>query len=727
MTAVDLPPTFATADTLAALDALTSADVLRSLPEPPFGSTGRVVYERTYSRKTADGTPEVWGQTVARVVLGNMALAHGPMETWSLEQQTEALTLFGLIYQFGALPAGRHLKSTGVKGRQFLYNCHVAPWGDLLSRHLHFTFMRLMEGGGVGANYSERFLEHYATPARALRVHIVCDPGHKDYEAMKAAGLLSDEYDSDWTGAFPVEDTREGWADALVDLVDTYWLNDVKHLDRVYDVTTVREKGARLKTMGGVASGPLPLAEMLHSVAATLNTCHIEGRRPGGLDAMNMDHAIAMAVVSGGTRRSARMAQKHWADKDIFAFINSKADSGSNWTTNISIEIDDAFIQALDAGDEHAQAVYRAAVTGMLTNGEPGLWNSSLSNVGEVNEVIATNPCGEIALPPAGACVLGNVNLEAFAPRTRDEQFDLDGAVEASRLMTRFLIRATYGDMNDPEQAHVMGTERRIGVGHFGVQGALARMGIRYTEAPEHPAFVGILRTLKAAVRQEARDYAFALRIPEPVKVTDMAPTGSTAKVPGATEGAHAIYARYFLRRIRFNVNSPEEYAQVEKALAEGFHVEDDIYAPNTVVVTYPTKEALVAAVEAMGYPADLVESQDEIPAERLFAFQAAYQEHYADNAVSFTANVPAEPHQQAAMLSDPFAPVPTASPDRVAEVMATLRPFLPRLKGTTMMLDGARPQAPYERITGAEFEAATGASVGEGYDEQCASGACPI
>ncbi|MFF7216157.1 hypothetical protein ACFZAU_37460 [Streptomyces sp. NPDC008238] len=71
--------------------------------------------------------------------------------------------------QFAIIPAGRRLWATGVQGRQFLYNCHVAPWGDRLSRHFEFTFMRLMEGGGVGANYSSKYLAKYRAPRRRLR------------------------------------------------------------------------------------------------------------------------------------------------------------------------------------------------------------------------------------------------------------------------------------------------------------------------------------------------------------------------------------------------------------------------------------------------------------------------------------------------------------------------------------------------------------------------------
>ncbi|KPC89330.1 ribonucleoside-triphosphate reductase [Streptomyces sp. NRRL WC-3753] len=680
----------------------------------PFGPTGKTVYERTYSRTLADGSKEQWTDTVRRVAAGNLALVHGTDQTaWSEDVRAEYDELVSHMDEFAILPAGRHLWATGVKGRQFLFNCHVSGWGvERLSRHYEFTFLRLMEGGGVGANYSSRFLKPFGAPRRQLRVHIVCDPMHQDYEEMKAAGVLSEEYDSDWSGAFEVEDSREGWASALVDLIDTFMTDrEVKHADRVYDVSRVRCKGSRLKTFGGTASGPGPFARMMIEIASVLSNAQGEHLSP--VEAMEIEHRIAECVVSGGVRRSARMSICHWADPFIDQFLACKQDTSLHWTTNVSVEIDARFIQALNemTDTRHAEAVrvHQAVVQGALRNGEPGYWNSTYSNEGEVNEVIATNPCGEIALPSAGACVLGHVNLDYFAPKVKGGPVDRKGLVRAHELMTRFLIRATYGDMTDNEQRGIMHSERRIGVGHFGVQGFLAKQGIRYSQAPYGYAFRNLLNDLYDTVREQAREYAFERRIPEPVKVTTMAPTGTIAKMPGVTEGGHAIYARTFNRRIRFSMLRPEEVAQAEAFMAQGFHVEKCIYdqSGNTLVVTIPTKDKLVAEIEAMGLDPAIVESQDELSLDQLLAFQAMYQTEYADNAVSFTANVP-----EGLDLDD---------------VMDTIQRWLPDLKGTTIMVDGTRPQAPYERITAEEFAASTVTSIEDSTDEECATGACPV
>jgi ribonucleoside-triphosphate reductase len=114
------------------------------------------VYERTYSRVKADGSKETWPETVKRVVDGNLALVD---EKFQLDFERQ--DLFDMMLDFKILPAGRHLWASGVTNAQHLFNCWVAGWTDRPSEHFEFTFMRLMEGGGVGASYSNSNLTQY--------------------------------------------------------------------------------------------------------------------------------------------------------------------------------------------------------------------------------------------------------------------------------------------------------------------------------------------------------------------------------------------------------------------------------------------------------------------------------------------------------------------------------------------------------------------------------------
>lgn len=668
--------------------------------------TGRVVYERTYSRPKPDGTKETWPETVERVVDGNLALVP---EKYHLKGEREAL--IDLMTQFKIIPGGRHLWASGVKGRQYLFNCHVSGWGEKLSDHFEFTFMRLMEGGGVGANYSNSYLEQYDSLAGGpYVVHIVCDPGHPDYLKMEAADVLSSDYTSEWEGAFDIEDSREGWASALVDLVDTYG-RKAQNKNRVYDVSRVREEGARLKTFGGRASGPLPLAKMLIEVAEVLNRTYswvpsthgLEHGRVYGMDAMQIDHAIAKCVVSGGVRRSARMAMMHWSDIQIDEFLKCKVD-GDHWTTNISVVVDDEFWKCLDHDTDDMSCegydVLRAMAEGMLHNGEPGFWNYSLSQADEPNEVICTNPCGEITLEAWENCNLGHVNLAAFNTFHGAEIFN------AHMYMTRFLIRATYGDVTDEKQREVLLRNRRIGVGHLGVASALAMRGLKYSspEILEH-----WLQEWAEEVELAAARYCHQLRIPVPVKTRTVAPTGSIAKMPGVSEGIHPIFAKYFDRRIRFSTLDPDQWETCMDYANRGFHVEPSLVEENTMIVTIPTKDILMDQVLDNGFDPDkVVESAADLKLYQMLQFQEMYQRCWADNAVSFTANINPD--------------------DYTAEsIMEHIRVFGPRLKGMTVFPEKSFEQAPYTRITREEYEMSVAKSVDASVDDECATGACPI
>jgi adenosylcobalamin-dependent ribonucleoside-triphosphate reductase len=675
--------------------------------EIKWGPTGELVYERTYSRTKPDGSKETWPETVERVVDGNLALVG---ERHQLPG--ERADLIRMMTDFQILPGGRHLWASGVPNAQHLFNCWVAGWTEKPSDHFSFTFLRLMEGGGVGANYSNRYLKDYPPVQQELFVHIVCDPDHQDYAAMKAAGILSEDYDWEWSGAYEVEDSREGWAAALVDLIDTAYREDVSHYNRVYDVSRVRHAGARLKTFGGQASGPLPFAEMLIKVCNTLGDIHFDGGVVTGLDAMAIDHAIASCVVAGGVRRSARMAMMHWRDAQIEDFIHCKSQSGLHWTTNISVEVDDEFWELADAPDtsyqmvleHHAKWVLEQISTGMVRNGEPGFWDSSLSNVGEPNEVVCTNPCGEITLEPWEPCNLGHVNLAGFV--TDNGKADQLGLYTAHRLMTRFLIRATFSPVADPRSREVLDRNRRIGVGHLGVASYLAMRGVRYSKAPETQSFKNMLKDMAYVVDAEAARFCHDLRIPVPVKKRTVAPTGTIAKLAGVSEGIHPIFSRYFERRIRFNNNSDVD--SLKKLIDQGYLFEDDLYAPNTTVVCIPTKDTLVQAVVDRGLPESVVEAASDLSLDEMLNFQALYQDWWADNAVSYTANVDPDTYQ----------------PEDVAGSLLRLGGVV---KGMTIFPEASMPQSPYTRITKSEYEAATASAVSDGVDESCANGACPI
>jgi ribonucleoside-triphosphate reductase (thioredoxin) len=652
---------------------------------PKWGPTGREIYERTYSRTKADGAQETWLETVERVVDGNLALVP--------EQHImpgERRLLIDAIYNFKILPAGRHLWTSGVPGKQFNRNCHRAGWTERLSDHFTFMFDELMKGGGVGANYSQEYVRLAGWVLNEIDLRVQCDPTHPDAQEVNPDPLAKD-FPASAVIFLKAQDSREGWVEVLRNIIDLATATEVApHMVIYVDVSQVRPRGSILRGFGGTASGPGPLVEALRSVVAILNKA--AGRFLTGVEAMAIDHAVAQCVVAGNIRRSARMSIMHWRDPEIFAFINCKADHLGHWTTNISVEIDNRFFEALERRDPHAVAVFDAVVDGMLSNGEPGFFNSSLASEEEESDVRCTNPCGEIALEEWESCNLGHVNLAAFDLR------DDEDTLVAFVLMARFLVRATFAELLDQRQRAVENRNRRIGVGIFGFQEWLVKAGIKYSAAADDLEVAYALDLFRMTAINASNGYAIDLGIPLPIKHTTVAPTGTIAKLPGVTEGIHPIYARYFERRVRYDNGDP----LLAELIAQGYETEPCVYNPNTTVVVFHVRDPLVDVAPR----ATLVEQTDEISVEQKLAVQRMVQEVYADNAVSYTINLAQDVTRE--------------------ELVSALLKHLPYVKGTTVFPANTRPQSPYTAISREEYLAATDHTVSQSFDE-CASGACPV
>ena len=652
-----------------------------------FGPLGAEVYKRTYSRTKADGTKETWPETVERVATSNVALAG------VLGVTEDDADLLEAIEDFRIIPAGRHLWAGGSDSGLGLFNCHRAGWGEKLSDHFTFLFDQLMLGGGVGANYSSEYLRSVPPIILSANVSFTMSPEHPDYGTLLASGVRLEEKPNSLP--FYVEDSREGWVNALRFYLDTAtskgWVPNI-----CFDLTDVRPSGALIRGFGGTASGPVPLAIMLDNVAKVFHAVELRGADViylSPLDAMAIDHAIAACVVAGNVRRSARMSILHWQDPHIMDFIHCKSDTGLHWTTNISVEVDQDFWDAVEAGDAQATSVLTEVASGMLRDGEPGLFNSEAASVGERGDVRSTNPCGEIALEPWEQCCLGHVNL-AHPAHAEEEELKRSFA-----LMARFLVRATTAPSSDARQELVKSRNRRIGVGVFGFQEWLAGKGIKYSDSWLEPNVRQSLLHWRRAVKEAAKAEAKRLCLPEPIKFTTVAPTGTIAKLPGVTEGIHPIYAKHFKRRVRYAWDSPE----LARLMEEGHPVEQCIYSDRSAVVTFYVEDT---AVDVFG--GHHIQSVDEVSLRDMLEVQAMFQRHYADNAVSFTANV---------------------STDRylVPDLVDILMSVGPRLKGTTIFPDLSRPQSPMERITERDYLDAKLHLLGQSITDECATGACPV
>lgn len=727
-----------------------------------WGPIGKQVYDRSYSRKQTDGTREDWFDTVTRVVNGNLNYVGE-----EFIEKDEPEKLFETICKMRAIPAGRHLWACGIadgKAKQYVSNCFAADFTNNFSEHFDYTFMRLMEGGGVGANYSNCFINSNGgkpwKPKCKVNVHLLCSMNHKDYETLVDTGeydlrlkdgvpeldekgnmiydktpvpfkgFLSSKYSVEWEGLtngdavyMKIDDSREGWRDSLMDLLNMS-MSDNEEMDLVFDVSNIRPFGADLRGFGGKASGPGALMHLLNRTADILNT---KLNQPlCSLDYMKIDQYIAEAVVAGGTRRSARGAWKYWGDSDIAEFMKCKEDGTGHWTTNISVVIDNKFIRALKSTvkskRDPAEKVYESIIDGMLRNGEPGFLNASKQLEGEAPGTVfyATNPCGEITMVQYpdmhcfDICCLGHVNLAD--PEVTDETW---------RLMARFLLRATFAPTADERTKKNVERNRRIGVGFFGYHNWLARLGIKYSDAPRKTEIKSFFSKTKALITATVQEYAKQLRIPESIKKTTVAPTGSIAQLTGHSTGCQPAFSKRYIRRIRYNT-AKDKVLLDEIKLSGSNRIVDDPESANTSVVEFfyrdpiydETKEYFTKnrdkypeIEEITEYLDELIEDSMDVSMEDYLETQAMLQAEYVDNSISITINID-----------------PASYPKE--QVMSTLRHYLPRIKGLTLFPIKSRPLQPYDRLTREQYEALMndGFSIESGVAEQsCSIAGCPI
>src|SRR5262249_5950276 len=126
----------------------------------------------------------------------------------------------------------------------------------------------------------------------------------------------------------------------------------------------------------------------------------------------------------------------------------------------------------------------------------------ALDNLGYAERIGATNPCGEIPLPPYGACDLGSLNLTRFVTNAFTPQAKLDTAAlgETARIAARMLDNV-YDVSGFPleQQAQAARASRRIGLGITGLADALIMLGLPYDDERARRVAAGAMQAVTEA------------------------------------------------------------------------------------------------------------------------------------------------------------------------------------------------------------------------------------
>ena len=309
-----------------------------------------------------------------------------------------------------------------------------------------------------------------------------------------------------------------------------------------HDLSHIRPKGSPVKNSALTSTGLVPFMER---------------------------YSNSTREVAQDGRRGALMLSVSIKHPDSEAFIDAKMTEGKVTGANVSVKLDDAFMQAAVNGtpykqqypvdsdqpvftkDIDASALWKKIVHNAWKSAEPGVlfWDTIIresvpdcyADLGY--RTVSTNPCGEIPLCPYDSCRLLAINLYSYVvnPYTRDAYFDFDlfkkHVALAQRIMDDIIdlelekIEKIIAKIDsDPESEEVKEAEkhlwekiykksgqgRRTGVGITAEGDMLAAMGLRYgtedaTEFSEQVHKTIALEAYRSSVNMAKERGAFAI------------------------------------------------------------------------------------------------------------------------------------------------------------------------------------------------------------------------
>lgn len=273
-----------------------------------------------------------------------------------------------------------------------------------------------------------------------------------------------------------------------------------------HDLSHIRPKGSPVKNSALTSTGLVPFMER---------------------------YSNSTREVAQDGRRGALMLSVSIKHPDSEAFIDAKMTEGKVTGANVSVKLDDEFMNAAVNGEPYTQqfpidsenpmykkvinasALWKKIVHNAWKSAEPGVlfWDTIIresvpdcyADLGY--KTVSTNPCGEIPLCPYDSCRLLAINLYSYVvnPFTPEAYFDFDlfkkHVALAQRIMDDIIdlelekIEKILEKIDsDPESMEVKGTERhlwekiykksgqgrRTGVGITAEGDMLAALGLRY-------------------------------------------------------------------------------------------------------------------------------------------------------------------------------------------------------------------------------------------------------
>jgi adenosylcobalamin-dependent ribonucleoside-triphosphate reductase len=617
--------------------------------KPPFGyadvagnSVGEITFLRTYSRKKEDGTKETWSEVCERVINGMYSLqkdwAKSSRLPWSdAKAAASAKEAYDRLFNLKWTPPGRGLWVMGTdivntqKNSAALQNCAFVSTNEMTKNNPAKPFGFLMEASmlGVGVGFDDKGAD-------------------KGFEIYEPSGV----------SAYEIPDTREGWQESTVALINSFLKPDQKLI--AFDYSLIRPYGTPIKTFGGTAAGSEPL-ERLHAHIRKMFIGRA-GEQLTRKDIADIGNMIGVCVVSGNVRRSAELLIGRIDDADFLNLKNPEVfpdrnsydpnNPGWAWMSNNSVDV--------CVGTD-----FSPIVDGIVRNGEPGvIWMDVSRKYGRLvdpvnnkdHRVVGYNPCAEQSLESFEMCTL----VETYLNR-HDSLEDFKRTLKFAYLYAKTVtLLPTHWE----ETNAIMQRNRRIGTSISGVANFADNRGMQTLREWMDEGY--------NVVKEYDKTYSEWLGIRESIKMTTVKPSGTVSILAGESPGVHwTAGGKFFLRAIRFS-NSDPMLALFKMAQ---YRVEPASESPDTTsVVFFPIKSGAKR-------------SEKEVSIYEKMALAAQAQRYWSDNSVSVTVTFNAETEADA--------------------VGTALHMYDGQLKTVSFLPMGndTYPQMPYTQIDEKEYE----------------------
>lgn len=503
-------------------------------------SLGEFIYYRTYSRWIEEeGRRETWIESVARYIDFMRENVGNKLSEAEYEEIRQAIVNMEVMPSMRLMwSAGNAARKTNVAG----YNCSfIAP---TKLRDFGEIMYLSMCGTGVGFSVESQTVQQLPQVKRQSGEKL---PTHT------------------------IDDSKEGWADALVLGLRTWFAGK----DVTFDYSLIRPRGSRLKTMGGQSSGPEPLRALLDFAREKI--LKRQGRRLSNIDVHDIICKIGEVVVMGGVRRSALISLSDLDDTEM-----RDAKKGQFYVTEPqrSMANNSAVYHKKPNAMEFLEEWIALAKSG---SGERGIFNRGglekqlpqrrWKVFKDYAETAGTNPCGEIVLRSKQFC-----NLTEVVARATDTPATLVKKARIATILGTYQSTLTKFPYLSKEWKKNCEEERLLGVS---ITGQWDCPAVRNAK---------MLQKMREEALRVNKIYAKRFGINASTCITCVKPSGTVSQLVDAASGMHPRHSQYYIRRIR--ISATDSLFKMLKDQGVPYHPEvgQTMAEASTYVLEFPVK-----------------------------------------------------------------------------------------------------------------------------------------